>query len=45
MMGDKKLEWNKNEDGLLGKSDELLERWKGPEAVQLRKKYANFKIR
>lgn len=36
---DDKVEWTSEEDELLEKNSALLVRWKGEEAVQLRKKY------
>ena len=36
---DEKLEWTPEEDDLLLKNPAILERWKGEEAVLLRKKY------
>lgn len=34
-----KSEWTSEEDGLLAKNPGLLERWKGEESVDLRKRY------
>lgn len=36
---DDKAEWTQEEDGLLAKNPGLLARWKGEEAVELRKRY------
>lgn len=36
---DDKIEWTAEEDSLLGKNSALLNRWKGEEAVELRKRY------
>ncbi len=43
MLGDKSVEWGKDEDDLLNKNPELLRRWKGTESAELRKKYTTFK--
>ncbi len=37
--GDSCVEWTKEEDELLNKNADLLIRWKGPDAVNRRKKY------
>jgi len=33
MLGDKSVEWGKEEDELLTKNPELLKRWKGAESA------------
>ena len=40
---DDKLEWTADEDELLNKNSSLLIKWKGEEAVELRKKYLTAK--
>jgi hypothetical protein len=42
---DEKLEWTPEEDDLLTKNPGLLTRWKGEEAVTLRKQYLSTKLR
>ena len=37
--GDSCVEWTKEEDEMLSRNSDLLVRWKGQEAVQLRSKY------
>ena len=41
--GDNRHEWTEEEDALLSKNEQLLVRWKGQEAVDVRKKYLNWK--
>lgn len=41
--GDQKFEWTEEEDSLLSKNEGLLVRWKGQEAVDVRKKYLQWK--
>ena len=41
--GDNRFEWTEEEDALLNKNEQLLIRWKGPEAVEARKKYLQWK--
>lgn len=43
MEGDNRFEWTEEEDDLLSGNEGLLVRWKGKEAVELRKKYLNWK--
>jgi hypothetical protein len=43
MLGDKSVEWGREEDDLLNKNPELLKRWKGADSAELRKKYLTFK--
>jgi hypothetical protein len=45
MVGDKSVEWGREEDDLLNKNPELLKRWKGAESAELRKKYLTFKLK
>lgn len=45
LSGDKSVEWTKDEDDLMSKNPELLKRWKGVEAVELRKKYLSHKAK
>ncbi len=40
---DDKLEWTPEEDELLAKNPAILTRWKGEEAVDLRKRYLSTK--
>ena len=40
---DDKLAWTQEEDELLAKNSGILARWKGEEAVELRKRYLNTK--
>ena len=41
--GDLKVEWTEDEDKLLqGKNEKLLEKWKGVEATERRKRYLNI---
>lgn len=42
---DDKLEWTPEEDELLAKNASLLARWKGEEAVELRKRYLHTKVK
>lgn len=42
---DDKAEWTPEEDELLNKNSNLLARWKGEEAVDLRKKYLATKLK
>lgn len=42
---DDKLEWTPEEDDLLNKNPGILTRWKGEEAVELRRKYLATKLR
>lgn len=42
---DDKLEWTPEEDELLVKNPGILARWKGEEAVELRKRYLNTKLK
>lgn len=42
---DDKLEWTQEEDDLLNKNSAILERWKGEEAVELRKRYLATKLK
>jgi len=39
------VSWTREEDDLLNKNAELLVRWKGQEAVNLRKRYNTFKAK
>ena len=41
--GDNKYEWTEEEDAILAKNEALLVRWKGQEAVDVRKKYLQWK--
>lgn len=41
--GDNRYEWTEEEDALLSKNEQLLVRWKGQEAVDIRKKYLHWK--
>ena len=41
--GDGKYEWAEEEDAILAKNEALLVRWKGQEAVDVRKKYLQWK--
>lgn len=41
--GDNRYEWTEEEDALLSKNEQLLARWKGQEAVDIRKKYLAWK--
>lgn len=43
--GEQKYEWTEEEDGLLAKNETLLVRWKGQEAVDVRKKYLHTKVK
>lgn len=43
--GDNRYEWTEEEDGLLSKNEQLLARWKGQEAVDIRKKYLHWKAK
>lgn len=40
---DDKVEWTTDEDGLLAKNAGILTRWKGEEAVELRRRYLQSK--
>lgn len=40
---DDKAEWTPEEDALIGKNSSILTRWKGEEAVELRKRYLQGK--
>jgi hypothetical protein len=42
---DDKLEWTAEEDELLSKNPAILSRWKGEEAVNLRKLYLSTKLK
>ena len=42
---DDKLEWTPEEDDLLNKNPGILTRWKGEEAVELRRKYLATKLK
>jgi hypothetical protein len=41
--GEKGVEWSKEEDELLSKNPELIKKWKGVNAAELRKKYLQYK--
>lgn len=43
--GDNTLEWTKREDAMLETHIDILRRWKGNEAVELRKKYLQHKVK
>ena len=43
--GDNRYEWTEEEDALLSKNEQLLVRWKGQEAVDIRKKYLHWKLK
>lgn len=42
---DDKVEWTPEEDELLSKNSAILARWKGEEAVELRKRYLSTKLK
>ncbi|MCB0370850.1 MAG: hypothetical protein KDD45_15865 [Bdellovibrionales bacterium] len=42
---DDKVEWTPEEDDLLQKNPGILARWKGEEAVELRRKYLSTKVK
>ena len=43
LSGDRSAEWSKDEDDLMTKNPDLLKKWKGPDAADLRKKYLVYK--
>jgi hypothetical protein len=43
LSGDRGVEWTREEDDLISKNSDLLKRWKGAEATDLRKKYLQYK--
>lgn len=45
LSGDKSVEWSREEDDLLAKNPDLLKRWKGNVAADLRKKYLQHKVK
>ena len=45
MSGDKNVEWNAQEDEILIKNPEVMKRWKGQDATELRKNYIAHKVK
>ena len=41
--GDKNASWSREEDDMIGKSADVLRRFKGEEAVEMRKNYLAWK--